>query len=535
MDKTVKKHPIFSGKHAGLLIPLFSLRSERDWGIGEIDDISRWSDWLAGLGVGILQVLPVNEMPPGQNCPYTALSAFALDPVYISISSVVDVRESGELDEYIESVELACTLKELRKSRNVLYDRVRDLKFRVLWRAFQHFVVAHWDRNDHRARELSGFIKENGYWLEDYSVFRVLKDVKGWKSWTQWEPSLRDHDTGAVGDFARAHSMQVLFFKYLQWILQKQWKISRAEAASRGVRLYGDLPFMVNQESSDVWSRQAEFDLSCSIGAPPDQFSEEGQKWGLPACRWDVMEGSDFRWWRERVRRGGELYDLFRLDHMVGFFRTWIVPYDKSLKPDFDVKEENLQKRRGEKFLRAVLEEASSSAPVAEDLGVIPPFVRETLASFNVPGYKVLRWEKDGEVYRDPAGYPQVSLATTATHDTDTLSQWWDSMSSAERKAVWVMVSGENKGPHFSDRVHNEILRRVMDSGSSLVVLPVQDILGLDDRINTPGTVGEHNWTFRLPVTVEKIYSSAKFKGKIEAFRKIIAESGRAPEVHAEK
>lgn len=527
MKSSLKDHPLLSGKHAGLLIPLFSLRSRKDWGIGEIADIAPWADWMSGLGLGILEILPINEMAPGENCPYTALSAFALDPIYISVADMEDVRESKELREHLAARKFSGIAGEWRKSRTVLYGPIRYTKYNVQWKAFQHFLAVHWKTGGSRAGKFKAFMEENSYWLDDYAVFRALKDVNDWKSWTQWEPGLRDHDPQALGVFAKSYENQVLFFKYLQWVLQIQWEHAKEKAAGKGVRLYGDLPFMVNQESPDVWSRQGEFDLSCSVGAPPDQFNPDGQEWGIPACRWNEMEASGFGWWRARIRRARQMYDLFRLDHMVGFFRMWTVPHDKSVKPDFDIREERLQRERGERFLKMVIEESGQALPVAEDLGMIPPFVRETLSSVSVPGYKVMRWEKDSNTFRDPAGYPQVSLATTGTHDTDTLAQWWGSMDAAEKKALWRMISGRDDVWHSTDTAHEGILRSVMNSGSALVVLPVQDIFSLEERINTPGTMGDHNWTFRFPVTAEEIGENERFKEKMDFFRQLVVESGR--------
>jgi 4-alpha-glucanotransferase len=295
-----------------------------------------------------------------------------------------------------------------------------------------------------------------------------------------------------------------MFFKYMQWAIHRQWAAARARAAELDIKLLGDLPFMVNQESSDVWSRQAEFDIHREVGAPPDAFSETGQRWGLPAYNWDAVEKNNFDWWRTKVKKASEFYDLFRVDHMVGFFRTWEIPHDVALKPDFDIKDEAGQRKRGKRFLEAVAS-ASPMLPVAEDLGLIPPYVGEVLSELNIPGYKVMRWEKakDGN-YTSPSNYPLVSLATSSTHDNEPLADWWDTVDLTEKKLFWKLVSGETGKPPVYAKAREKILASLLEAASRIIILPIQDIMGSKDRVNIPGTLGDHNWTYRFPETAEK-------------------------------
>ncbi|MBI4656139.1 MAG: 4-alpha-glucanotransferase, partial [Elusimicrobia bacterium] len=313
-------------------------------------------------------------------------------------------------------------------------------------------------------------------------------------------------------------------FKYLQWIVHKQWQKAKESAQINGIKLFGDLPFMVNQESADVWSRQIEFDLTREIGAPPDAFSKTGQKWGLPAPDWAEMEKNNFEWWSMRIKKAACFYDIFRIDHMVGFFRTWIIPNDPRLAPDFDIKTAEYQKVRGKKFLQTAVS-ASPALPVAEDLGVIPPYVRETLRELNVPGYKVLRWEKESGEYIDTEKYLPVSLATTSTHDNEPLAQWWKIISAGEKRLFWKMISGRQETPPPFSKARSRIIKKLLESSSCLAVLPIQDIFGLKDRINIPNTVGSHNWSYRFAAPVENFLT--KHAETIENFRKTVEEAGR--------
>ncbi|MDA8132616.1 MAG: 4-alpha-glucanotransferase [Elusimicrobia bacterium] len=496
-------HPLLKTKKVGLLLPLFSMRSVRDWGTGDFSSMRGWLDVLHSAGLTILQVLPLNEMPPGVNCPYTALSAFALDPVYLDPCALPELAEAPEAAAYMESREFKARLAALRASKQTLYDDIRALKHETLWRVFTAFHKHHVLGGTPEGKAFEAFCSKNAYWLEDYALFRRLKDVHRWISWTHWPGPLSAREPSAVAAAAAEHGLETVFFKYLQWCVQRQWRQARQRAAELGISLFGDLPFMVNQESADIWSRQPEFDISLSIGAPPDTWTPEGQKWGLPAYNWDVAEATGFEWWKLKLRRAEELYDIYRIDHMVGFFRTWIVPEDKRLKPHFDIEGDRAQEDRGRRFLKA-LTSSSRMLAVGEDLGLIPPYVGKVLAEAGVPGYKVLRWEKTGDDYADPADFPKVSLATTSTHDTEQLAAWWKSAGPKERRLFWKMVSGRDGKPPAFAKALDPLLRKMIAGGSRVVILPYQDLFGIPDRINTPNTVGPHNWSFRPDVPLEQ-------------------------------
>jgi len=515
-------HPLLEKKHTGVLLPLFSMRSRKDWGIGDISCVSPWLDVLSALDLDLLQFLPLNEMPPGVSCPYTSLSAFALDPIYISVEDMPELSECPRLSEEVRSSGFQAELRRLRRSRSVLYDDVKRLKFRVLWEIYTGFHQNHVLKDSGLAREFLDFTAKNSFWLDDYALFRHLKDAHSWASWTRWEEPLRRRDPAALRACAAENEHRVLFFKYLQWVLDRQWRAARAKSESAGILLMGDLPFMVDQESSDVWSRQNEFDIDTEVGAPPDAFSETGQRWGLPACRWREAEKNDFEWWRNKVRRAGDLYNVFRIDHMVGFFRTWTIPRDPALKPDFDIKDEHEQRARGRRFLEAV-SGAGRMLPVAEDLGVIPPFVREVLGELSIPGYKIMRWEKkpDGN-YIEPENYPPVSLATSSTHDNEPLAEWWETVYYPEKGLFWKMVSGRDEKPPAFSRFRDAVVRKLLKAASALVVLPLQDILGVRDRINVPGTVNSGNWTYRTPCAAETMLT--RYPSRLGKFADMVKE-----------
>jgi 4-alpha-glucanotransferase len=278
------------------------------------------------------------------------------------------------------------------------------------------------------------------------------------------------------------------------------------------VALFGDLPFMVALDSADVWARQGEFRLDLSLGVPPDAFSDTGQNWHLPVYRWDVMERDGFEWLTSRARRNANLFDGYRVDHLVGFFRTFF--HEPGGGSGFTPAEEPAQVALGEHVLRVFL--ASGATVVAEDLGLVPDFVRAAMTRLGVPGCKVFRWERHwqqpGQPFVDPAEYPVRSMATTGTHDTEPLVTWWRDAPEDERAAaVSLPLVRERLGesvevsPELTGAIRAALLEAVYASRSELVILPVQDVFGWADRINTPAVVDDVNWTWRLPWDVEQM------------------------------
>jgi 4-alpha-glucanotransferase len=489
---------------AGVLIPLFSLRSPSAWGVGEIPDLVPFARWAAACGASVVQVLPVNEASRGQNSPYSALSAFAIDPVYAALEALEDFAAAGGVAAL--SPEERAELEALRAAPSIAWHRVRVLKTRVLDLAFRSFQEGEWRDRGRRARELEAFCVEHAPWLDDYALFVSLHDdVFGGKVWTEWPAPIRDREPAAL-DTARGElAERVLYHSWLQWQLDLQWREARRLTNASGVELMGDLPFMVATDSADVWSRPFDFRLDARVGAPPDAFSATGQDWGLPVYRWDVMARGGHAWMAERARRSAELYGYYRVDHVVGLYRTYYRPGDGG-PPGFIPADEPAQVRNGEELM-AIL--SKGARVVAEDLGVVPDFVRASLARCGIPGYRVLRWEKDGHAFRDPARWPALSVATTGTHDTESLADWYDALPPAGRHAL-LEIPGlsrlRTRAPdRFDGGVRDELLELVYQSGSDLVLLPFPDAFGGRERVNVPGTVNEVNWSYRMAADAARL------------------------------
>lgn len=500
-------------RRAGILVPLFSIPSSRSWGIGEIGDIEPMTRWLESAGQRLLQLLPINEMPPGERSPYSALSAMAIDPQFISLWQLEDFDAIGG-EGALSSPERA-TLDAVRIAATIDYAAVRPLKFAVLRRAFAHFRDTEWRGGTRRASAFRTFCEEQAWWLDDYALFRALHAAHGERSWMDWPEPLRVRNAEAIAQTRQDLADDILLRQYLQWVAADQWGSARDRAGS--VALFGDLPFMVSGDSADVWARQDEFRLDASVGVPPDAFSESGQDWGLPAYRWEVFAARDFDWLRHRARRNADLYDGYRVDHLVGFYRTYFRPHGGG-EPAFTPSDEASQQALGERVL-AVFREPGAEI-IAEDLGTVPDFVRASLTRLNVPGYKVFRWERlwhvEGQPFKDPREYPPVAVATSGTHDTEPIVIWWENAPPDERAAVLAIPSvrerlaadevgrlrDQRELPHALREVLLEVL---FASGANLLILPVQDVFGWRDRINQPATTGDGNWIWRMPWPCDRL------------------------------
>ena len=513
-----------ASRAAGLLLPLFSMPSSRSWGIGELSDLPALARWMEGAGLRVLQWLPINEMATGQSSPYSALSAMAIDPIFIAVEEVEEFRALGgdALDGAMRGLR-----DHVRASRAGDYRAVRSLKDRALRAAFGRFLEEEWPRDTARARSLKQFIEREAWWLDDYALFRAAHQATGGRSWQDWPDQIRDHRSSVLERMRRELGLDILFRQYLQWIAQAQWQQAREAARVCGVAVYGDFPFGVATDSADVWSHQELFSFDGSVGAPPDAFSDEGQNWALPVYRWDVLRATGYAWFAARARRAAELFDGFRVDHVVGLFRTWT--FDRDGRPArFMPDEETAQLGQGVDVLRALCGRATV---LAEDLGTIPPFVRTALAALGIPGYKVLRWERhwtmEGQPFIEPSTYPTLSLATSGTHDTETLAAWWAELGPGDRAGLLAVVapsagsaaaSLDPAGP-FTPPLRDALLATLYAAGSDLLTLPVQDIFGWADRINVPGLVDDRNWTWKLPWPVDAMEDVPEARERQAALR----------------
>lgn len=553
---------------AGVLAPLFALRSKGDLGIGDVASLREFIDWAAEIGFTLVQLLPINEVG-GDNSPYNAISAMAIEPTTLQFAPGTP-RDLTAEDFY--RVIASYDLQKLNAGA-VRYDEVKALKRALLEAAFARFL----ERGTDAAFE--EFCERERSWLRDYTRFRALMERNGEReTWDEWAEEHRsrgaaDAWVGALAESERAaFEDREKFFAYVQWIADEQWRAVSSYAASRGVALMGDIPFGVSYYSADVFARPDEFHLDWSGGAPPEPYFKDdeftmkwGQNWGIPVYNWDRMRAGNFEWWRQRTRGVHRFFHVFRIDHVLGFYRIYAFPWRPTRNEEFlpldwhemlsrtggrhprfiprdDESDHNryLNEREGEDYLRVVLEESGDTRVVGEDLGTVPPYVRPNLQSLNIAGFKIPQWEvHHGRV--TPGGeYERVSVTTYATHDHKPLRAMWEeafekhgdtrdqARGDLEKIAAFAGIAPPDDAMNYAADFYPRIMEALFASNSWLAIVMITDLLARKDRFNVPGMANEGNWTRRMHADIPALRKSRTVRERMRTIRALLQRTGRA-------
>ncbi|SIQ33642.1 4-alpha-glucanotransferase [Alkalispirochaeta americana] len=321
------KYPHGTARITGVLVPLAALRSTTSIGCGEFADLPDLARWCSATGLNLIQLLPVNDTG-GESSPYSALSAYALHPVYIRIQDLPELQElSPKVRAALES-QLKKLHQELDGPERFDHGRVLAEKTALLRQIFTEAAPEGPEGTDTTpaGKDLTAFVRANP-WVKPYSVFRALKDAHQGRAWTTWEEH-RQGDQALVDKLWRRASLkrETRFYAWVQMRLARQFREASREVARLGVALKGDIPILMNQDSVDAWFNREVFRPDLRAGAPPDMFSDLGQNWGFPIYNWDYLESQDYAWWRERLRQAAQYYQAYRIDHVLGFFRIWSIP-----------------------------------------------------------------------------------------------------------------------------------------------------------------------------------------------------------------
>ncbi|MGD9599441.1 MAG: 4-alpha-glucanotransferase [Steroidobacteraceae bacterium] len=378
------------------------------------------------------------------------------------------------------------------------------------------------DRETVSRATLAGWCERERHWLADYALFEALSAEHGGAPWQDWPAALRDREAAALTRARHRHSVAIERIAREQYLADRCWTEVRAYANSRGVALFGDLPIYVAPGSVETWVHRGQFQLDGAgrplalAGVPPDYFAADGQLWGNPVYDWDAMAADGFAWWRARVRRALERFDLLRLDHFRGLAAYWRVPVGAAT-----AREGEWRAAGGTALLRRLVDDARARLPgepvpfVAEDLGIITPDVDALRQQFALPGMRVLQFAFDGSPDNPylPHRHTRDSVVYTGTHDNDTTLGWYDSLDAAARAYVdYVLRTREGDMP-------GALVHAALASVADLAVVPVADLLGLgtEARINVPGTVSG-NWRWRLPAGALTRAQAARFARANQVF-----------------
>jgi 4-alpha-glucanotransferase len=457
----------------------------------------------------------------------------------------------------------------------VNYPKVRRLKNTLLRRAFTQI-----ETQPKRMAEFEGFCVKEAAWLDDFCLFKVLMEEHGHEDWTNWRDDLNTAAKARAWRDAKGDEIddRVLFHAYVQWLCFSQWGELRAYANGKGIKLMGDIPFGISWCSADVFFQPEQFDLDWCGGAPPETYFKDdyfvqrwGQNWGIPHYRWDVMESGGFEWWRQRTQKLTEVFDIFRIDHVLGFYRIYSFPWrptrnaefcylsDDEAKaltggrlPHFIENDDDTPEHKaanlanGDKYLRMILAAAAGKAEVvAEDLGTVPDYVRPHLLSLDVPGFKVSHWEDNGagRVVMG-ADYDNCAFTTYATHDHEPMKTHWEhrrrdahsveesdrALAEKELRAL-ADFSGlrfsDDGWPEYDTHIRRALLEALLASNARFAAFMLTDLFGLEDRFNVPGIAADSNWSARLPMTVAELRHAAPWKEESEWLKKTIKRTER--------
>jgi 4-alpha-glucanotransferase len=474
-------------RSSGLLLHITSLPSAG--GIGDLGPASyEFADFLAAAKQRLWQVLPLSPTGYG-NSPYAALSAFAGNPLLVSLEKLsewgwIDVKRIAGLP---------------GRSGNIHFDEVEKKKMPLLEEAARNFLHRHSEANlTAQWARFNAYCRMNASWLNDYAHYSMLREKFNFACWNEWPKEYAYRDPDALSRLEKEHGEDLAIEQVIQFAFDEQWSALRQYCAARDIHFIGDVAIFVNYDSADVWTHRDIFDLNEDLspvrvsGVPPDYFSATGQRWGNPLYRWDVLEKRGFDWWVDRIRRAHSLYDLIRLDHFRGFEAYWSIPAED----DTAVNGEWVKAPGAELF--AKLREALGELPViAEDLGLITPEVEALRERFDLPGMRVLQFgfsDRGAHNYL-PHRYEKNTVVYTGTHDNDTTRGWWENgATEIEKAAVRTYV---NPG---KDGVVWPLIRAASTSVADICLFPLQDILelGSDARMNVPSRSGD-NWGWRCP------------------------------------
>lgn len=477
-------------RSSGVLMPVFSLPSK--FGIGDFgQEAYKFIDFLAETNQKYWQLLPLNPTSPGDHeSPYSSDSAMAGNVLFISLEKLV---KQG----WLEKSDLAH--KSAIPSDKVDYRSARDLKPNLLKKAFKRFTE---QADESHQSSLKAFYKLEEYWLKDYALFVVLRRHHKDKDWNNWPEEYRLRDPKALADYSERYSSEIQEIYWQQFIFHKQWMALRSYAKAKRVQFIGDLPFYVAYNSADVWSNPNSFKLDKKLemivvaGAPPDDLTKEGQRWGMPIFDWSYLKKHKYEWWMDRIKRNIELFDVVRIDHYRAIHSYWEIPVEDTTAINGEWME-----GPGASFLNEVCDKFHELPFVLEDLGGDMDGPAALRDEFNLTGMKILQFAFGGDFPNSeylPHQYPNENcMVYVGTHDNNTAKGWYkEDLDEDARVRLSVFADLDvNKR-----NVHHVLMKMALSSTARIAILQMQDLLGLDasGRMNIPGTIKD-NWIWRLP------------------------------------
>lgn len=562
---------MFDKRRAGLLVPVYALRHPRDLGIGDTAALKDAIDFAAETGFSVVQILPIHETL-GDHSPYNPVSSRALSPGLVSL----DPREvPGLTHALLERAAPEAWMMQLRAG-NVRQEAIYPLKTQILLTAFYNFIALEAGRIH---EEFQAFRSVQAAWLEPYTLFRLLvREYEGNTQWTDWRPEHRTCETAAawLQQHPAREELELLRtgFAFIQWIAFRQWKAVRAHAEDKGIRLMGEMSFGVGMNSSDVWSNPALFDTEWCVGTRPlahfdtNADSERwGQNWGLPSYRWENHRSTSFAWLRDRVGWEKEFFHGCRIDHLRGYFRSYMFPWSGGARhvefsrldeaeaalqtggllprfvpgPDEDPVTAKMNELQGREIIGHLIDAAGDMDLVAELMGEMPAYMRQTLEDLRLANLSFPQLERTpGGLIRSPGEFRELSLVTYANHDNAPLASLHLHLRQGARDepegpaardlaalAAFIGFAGD-----LPDSLDDGLLRHFQSAlfatRSKLAVLMCSDLIGVPLRFNLPGSHGRGTWSDRMEMPLHDLLRHPSYGPRIATVSALIKASGRS-------
>jgi 4-alpha-glucanotransferase len=566
-------HPHFSrgGRAAGIAVSLYGIRSERNWGCGDLRDLLEMIEWvsheLQASFIGLNPLHAIHNRRPFNSSPYLPNCIFFRNFIYLDVEGIEDFGRCRRARELRRQDGVCQEIEQLRAAPFVEYERVSALKLRFLKLLFLQFL-REWRTDSPRAKEFKTFVAQEGELLERFATYCALdehlhkKDPELWV-WPQWPDEYQDPDSTEVRSFRKKHWRSVLFYQYLQWQIDIQLRRAQQRALDRelSIGIYHDLALATDRFGSDLWAHRPYYISGCQVGAPPDDFSPAGQDWGFPPPNSEHHRENGYRLFVESIRKNSRHGGALRIDHVMRLFRLYWIPDGSSAAGGAYVRE------RSDDYLRLLALESVRNRfiVVGEDLGTVQPEVRETLARFGVLSYRLFYFEKNerGE-FRDLTAYPAQALVTSTTHDLPTLAGFWISADIEARRKAGVLdeeayhrqtaarqtekqkmldvLFRANLLPanlsrsaadyaELTGELHNAIMGFLALTPSQMLAVNQEDLTKETAQQNLPGTTSQYpNWGRKMKFTLEQLKTDPEALNFTLMFRNWIRESGRVNE-----
>ena len=573
--------PVYPWKGAGTVIPVFSLRSEGSFGVGDFGDLKLMIDWCDKTHQRVLQILPITDTNMTgswqDSYPYNSISIYALHPQYCDMRQLPLLKDEAERQRFEQLRE------ELNALRQIDYERMFKAKMEYL-----RLVYKQEGAKTKRTADYKRFVADNREWLEPYARFCVNRDKYGTAEFMQWP-----------AEAAKTKADDFWFF--VQYHLDRQMRDAHAHARAHRVILKGDIPIGISRDGVEAWVEPRYFNLNGQAGAPPDPFSADGQNWGFPTYNWDEMLKDGCQWWVRRFRKMAQYFDAYRIDHVLGFFRIWEIPVpeksglmgqfapalgmsreeiesygvyghlddlflvdhkrDDRWHPRIAVQYQPAYERLSEEekanfnrlyndyfyhrnnqfwYQEAMkklprLTQATRMLVCAEDLGMVPDCVPWVMNELRILSLEIQSMPKESKYRFGRLSHnPYRSVCTISTHDMPTLRQWWDEDIERTQDYFSTILRRGGEAPHpLPGWLAKDIVSRHLTSPSMLCLLSLQDWLSIDEQLRLPDQNAErinipanprHYWRYRMHLTIEQLLVADDLNNEINT---LITQSGR--------